>query len=404
MAALRHVAFACWELLMLGVPYRFKEIPESVADLMLVGAVLGLVIWAVYEISRWKGFTWFRTREDRPIPVAQALDAIIAHFNPSWGQELYPGTHVTMAADRFREAAQDGKIEVRGRREINRHSPIGERFSKIWSPIPASFWESHELDLAVVLDRSAHFQACETEPEGPHANLATPPGYAALRVGQRAVKDVWPSPKGAMMTGPVLLMVLGVLIFTTGGIWQTYRSLTAEPSGPVSKPNPPEVIAEPEPIPDPEPTPDQVGRQFANRSVDDLLGLFEGRTFLQGSKLFEPYKGLWLKTSGKLILALDDNQYGFLISMWVNDHIVDCRFDRAWGDALMRYNENEIVSVIGRIAQNQDPQKIKLENCELVEPAQEPNPTRATGDGPRGGEGGKGGGESGGPGSKGGGA
>lgn len=109
-------------------------------------------------------------------------------------------------------------------------------------------------------------------------------------------------------------------------------------------------------------------KRFTNRSVDDLFALFAGRTFLQGSKLFDPYKGMWLRTSGKLIAAIDDGEYGFLISMRVNDHLVDCRFDRTWGDALMRYNEDEIVSVAGRIAQNQDPQKIKLEDCELVEP------------------------------------
>jgi hypothetical protein len=223
MAGLRHVAFACWELLMLGIPYRFKEIPESVADLMLIGAILGLLVWAAYEISRWRG--WTRTRDVRLMPVAEALDAIVAHFKPSWGQGLHLGTDITMAANHFREAAADGKIVVRGRREINRHHPIGERFSRIWEDIAPDFWKSHELDLLVVLDKSPHWQACETQVEGSHSHHATPPGYAGLRVSQQAIKDIWPAPRGTMLTAPVLLMVLGGIVFATGGIWQLHRSL-----------------------------------------------------------------------------------------------------------------------------------------------------------------------------------
>jgi hypothetical protein len=127
------------------------------------------------------------------VPAADALNVIIKHFEPKWGEERSPGTHIQMAAHRLREAASRGLVEIEGRQEINRHHPIGERFSSIWRPIGKDFWLTHEFDLVVVLDETARWQACETRPEHPQdMTAASQPGYAGLRISRAKVRATWP--------------------------------------------------------------------------------------------------------------------------------------------------------------------------------------------------------------------
>jgi len=87
------------------------------------------------------------------IPIADAIDIIIDHFRPEWGPEVAPGTYVTMAAHRLREAASRDLITIEGRREINRHHPIGDRFSNIWTEIDKKYW----LDTSLSCEAPSSF-------------------------------------------------------------------------------------------------------------------------------------------------------------------------------------------------------------------------------------------------------
>jgi hypothetical protein len=125
--------------------------------------------------------------------IADALDIIVEHFRPEWGEERVPGNFVIQAAARLREAAARGQIQIEGRKEINRDNPIGQRYSEIWTTIEKNYWETHEFDLGVVLAADADWQGCETRPENPtDASAAMKPGYAGLRIDKHEVQSLWP--------------------------------------------------------------------------------------------------------------------------------------------------------------------------------------------------------------------
>lgn len=52
MAWVRHLAFFCWEILMVGIPMRWPSLPELLLNVMLALAAVGIVLWAANELFR----------------------------------------------------------------------------------------------------------------------------------------------------------------------------------------------------------------------------------------------------------------------------------------------------------------------------------------------------------------
>jgi len=54
MNILQRIAFFCWELLMIGIPQKWPDLPPWLLDFMLVLAVLGLVVYVIAEWWAWR--------------------------------------------------------------------------------------------------------------------------------------------------------------------------------------------------------------------------------------------------------------------------------------------------------------------------------------------------------------
>jgi hypothetical protein len=103
-------------------------------------------------------------------------------------------------------------------------------------------------------------------------------------------------------------------------------------------------------------------RKFTNRSIRELRALFEGRTILQGDRLIEPHKGLWINTEGTVIMILPGPT---AVINNANDTI-ECHFGQEWGTDLARYNNGDLMKVRGKISNSQNGQQIYLNECEII--------------------------------------
>ena len=128
------------------------------------------------------------------IPLLDAF-AWIAE-NSGWGEEGFSGAHSEAAALDLRQAALDGEIIIKGRKEINKAYPW-ERFSKVWEDIPSKYWATHQFDLTVILDETATGQEPETEVEEVNnMSASTMPHYTSLRVQTGQLEARWPKKGG----------------------------------------------------------------------------------------------------------------------------------------------------------------------------------------------------------------
>ncbi len=128
------------------------------------------------------------------IPLLDAF-AWIAEIS-GWGEEGFSGAHSEAAALDLRQAALDGEIIIKGRKEINRAYPW-ERFSKVWEDIPSKYWATHQFDLTVILDETATGQEPETEVEEVNnMSASTMPHYTSLRVQTGQLEARWPKKGG----------------------------------------------------------------------------------------------------------------------------------------------------------------------------------------------------------------
>ena len=68
----------------------------------------------------------------------------------------------------------------------------------------------------------------------------------------------------------------------------------------------------------------------SNKTVAYLLGLYRGKTMIQGQALLQPYIGTVVSSSGH-VLAVGDDGPGYFAIIDGSDGFVDCRFNKLWG-------------------------------------------------------------------------
>jgi predicted nucleotide-binding protein len=110
-----------------------------------------------------------------------------------------------------------------------------------------------------------------------------------------------------------------------------------------------------------------VNAEFVNRTPEELLAFYNGRTGLQGDKLIEPFKHCLIAVSGA-IMQLHADGVGFLVVLRRNSGaIVECRFaDQKWSGEFGRKSNGDTLNLKGKISPNQNGQQLYLRDCELL--------------------------------------
>lgn len=111
---------------------------------------------------------------------------------------------------------------------------------------------------------------------------------------------------------------------------------------------------------------EQAGERFTDKTVAQLLSLFDGRTPLQASPLIEPFRGLWIRVSGVVLSTVDGGVDAVAVLQSEGRH-VECRFPKTFAVALRRYDKGDTMKVAGVIAPHQNGQQLYLTSCKLDE-------------------------------------
>ena len=111
--------------------------------------------------------------------------------NSDWGPGLGRDSFLDQAAVVLRQAAKDGEITIRGRRQIEGYHQDGE-FDLTWDDIDQSYWRTHEFEMAAVMDAEPHY-ATKTQTVSLGDMMAEAlPHYAMLRVWNDELESRWP--------------------------------------------------------------------------------------------------------------------------------------------------------------------------------------------------------------------
>ena len=113
----------------------------------------------------------------------------------------------------------------------------------------------------------------------------------------------------------------------------------------------------------------QQPRHFTDQTPEQLMGLYFGKTALRADKLIEPFKKMWIKTDGKILMLAADGE-GAVSALQRGDLLrggctVECRFSEKWVDALSNYEAGETIKIVGKIAPWQNGSQLYLIECEL---------------------------------------
>lgn len=115
-----------------------------------------------------------------------------------------------------------------------------------------------------------------------------------------------------------------------------------------------------------QPTSAPIRRVFTTRSPRELLSLFEGRTILQGDRLMEPYKGLWISVQAETSMIVPDTS-GITVVLMSGKDRVNARFDDRWRPALGRVKKGDTIRLRGKIATVQNGQQLYLLDSEFTD-------------------------------------
>ncbi|NUU42295.1 hypothetical protein [Tardiphaga robiniae] len=181
--------------------------------------------------------------------------------------------------------------------------------------------------------------------------LATIPLFAFL--------FIWTANEGPSdMLRNIVLGLIGAIAGASALIWLGYfvdnkAKTTVEKdvaSPPVSAPAVPPTL------------PAAASKQFTTQTIRSLKALYDGRTALQADALVRPYKGLWINTTGEVIL-INSNPAALLKN---GDDTIECWFGKEWANVLGRYGKSDPMQVIGKISEVQNGAQIYLAECEIV--------------------------------------
>lgn len=154
----------------------------------LIGCCLIVSAWGLWPLI--PAAARFRLPGMLPtsIPIWQAVEHVRKAINDTNSKECYP---TTLGA--IRQAALDGKIKLRGRREIDRGG--SQAFSDVSSDIPAEYWKVSTLEPMTTTEHGVGGYP-HTNPETVYAwgpkGIYEKNRYADLTVDMREVKRLWP--------------------------------------------------------------------------------------------------------------------------------------------------------------------------------------------------------------------
>lgn len=106
-------------------------------------------------------------------------------------------------------------------------------------------------------------------------------------------------------------------------------------------------------------------REFTEKTPDELLALFEGRTALQAEPLIEPYFGLWITAVGAVVMTLPGGGDAVALIRTEGGRMVECRFPKSLELALRRFDVGSTMKALGRVSPSQNGRQLYLSNCEL---------------------------------------
>lgn len=106
---------------------------------------------------------------------------------------------------------------------------------------------------------------------------------------------------------------------------------------------------------------------FVERTPEELLGFYKGATGLQGDKRIAPYKGFWIKVTGRVVLLLPDNAGFVVVLKTPSGAMIESRFvDQRWSAEFGRTNNDDLLTIQGKISPDQNGQQLYLKECELA--------------------------------------
>lgn len=112
--------------------------------------------------------------------------------NSAWGLGLGTDSFLEQAANALRQAAKDGEITVRGRRELPGYEPDGQ-FDDTWNDIEQGYWQTHKFEMTAVMGAGPHYATRETVAvSSSDANTEAMPHHAMLRVWNDKLEKRWP--------------------------------------------------------------------------------------------------------------------------------------------------------------------------------------------------------------------
>lgn len=154
----------------------------------------------------------------------------------------------------------------------------------------------------------------------------------AFKHPRRWISSVEPS---QLVIAGFIIIVIGVAIAGVG-LWRQYRSPTIPPTQTATSNNPGAPVPQ--------------TKEFAKRTVRELLAFYEGRSGLEADRLMEPFKGLWLSpTEGTISLMVADGP-GAMVGLRVSDDAIECHFSSQWVRELSQYKLGDPLGVIGKFA------------------------------------------------------
>jgi len=106
-------------------------------------------------------------------------------------------------------------------------------------------------------------------------------------------------------------------------------------------------------------------KRFIDKTPQQLMALFQGRTMLQGDRLMQPFKRTWIRTEGHITMVGASDKGTTFVVLSSSGTTVECRFQAKWTMPLARYDNGDTIKISGWIFESQNGQQLYLRDCEL---------------------------------------
>lgn len=161
---------------------------------------------------------------------------------------------------------------------------------------------------------------------------------------------------------PKIAVSIVILIVSALALWFLWSASLSRPSTSVTK-----AVHSPSTRVTTIQTTEDQQRIFTDKSVRDLLSLFDGRLPFQADKLIEPFKGTWIKGEGVVRNIIADGVPGHsIVVLSSGGDQIECRFGALWSSDIGRLDREDTLRFVGKIGSLQNGQQLYLSNCEVV--------------------------------------